>query len=146
MVPLTLLRTPPMNPCILFCINSISSATSAISPVCLSMNSPISFCSIPLANFKNSAVAPFIFTSAGVPHLPLPTCTVYFFLLSAAFWASVCCDALPRSLTVDTVFLSSLPPCSSPPPVLVLLPFLSFSVVSAVPPGVLPPSPCSFGL
>ena len=142
MVPLTLLRTPFMNPPILFCINSISSATSSISPVCLSMNSPISFCSIPLAHFKNSAVAPFIFTSAGVPHLPLPTCTVYFFLLSAAFWASVCLDALPRSLTVDTV-LSSPPPSFSL--TFTLLLFWSLFVVSPVPPGVLPPSPCSFG-
>ena len=141
-VPLTLESTPPMKPCILLCIFSISSATSSILPVFLLMNSPISFFSIPLANFRNSAVAPLILTSEGVPHLPLPTWIVYFFLSSAAFIASVAFDASPRGLTVDTVFSSVV--TSS---VFVLVPvFLSLFVVSAVPATTPPPSPCFFGL
>ena len=63
--PLTLPMIPSMNLAILDVYFSTSAAKSSTSPVLLLINSPISFFSIPRAYFRNSAIAPLIFTSEG---------------------------------------------------------------------------------
>ena len=74
------MTTPLMlavSPVSFFCMRCdmilISYSMSTTLPVCLSINSSISFFSTPRANFMNSAIGPSSFVAVSDPHLPLPT-------------------------------------------------------------------------
>ena len=81
----TSLSTSSMTTPLMFCVSPlifvfilfdtllISFSRSTISPVFLSINSSISFFSMPRANFINSAIGPSSFVAVSDPHLPLPT-------------------------------------------------------------------------
>ena len=108
--PLMLAVSPVSFFCMRCCVRLISYSRSTTLPVCLSINSSISFFSIPRANFINSAIGPSSFVAVSDPHLPLPTWTVTFCFSVAAFCFSLSVFAAPRSFLVSSVPSSFLCP------------------------------------